>query len=161
MGWIKAISPKQLNDVANIYHGMWAPEMDRCWIREEDGVCVSSRMIRVPKEFGGTVEHVTITQGRKLSSDGSGDLSWADKQKIKDELFGEKRCAVEIFPKAKKLVDVCDVYHLWVFDKNFDFPFGIHPTQHKKAINRGYNMSPEDLETLQSYYNKQKETETE
>lgn len=159
MGWIKSVSPKQLHDVIGVYNGQWTPEMDRCWIREEDGVCVSSRLIRVPEAFGGTIEHVTITKGRQLSSDGSGDLSWADKQQIKDELFGEKRCAIEVFPKKKKLVDVCDVYHLWVFDKKFDMPFGIHPSEYKKAINRGYNITKQEIQTLQEYYNKQENTD--
>lgn len=160
MGWLKAISPKQLNDTANVYHGQWLKEMDRCWIREEDGLCVSSRLIRVPESFGGKIEHVTISRSGKLTADGSGDLSWAEKQQIKDELFGEKRCAIEVFPKGKKLVDVCDVYHLWVFDKKFDLPFGIHPSEYTKAINRGYNISEPELNALKSYYDKQESTNT-
>lgn len=152
MGWLKAISPKQLNDKFAIYHGQWMPEMDRCWIREEDGVCVSSRLIRVPEEFGGKVEHVTITRGKSLSTDGAGDFGWAEKQQIKNELFGENRTAIEVFPKEKLLVDTCDVYHLWVFDKKFDLPFGIHPKQYRKAVNRGYNMTPDELQTIQKYY---------
>lgn len=155
MGWLKAVSPKQLNDATDVYHGQWLKEMDRCWIREEDGLCVSSRLIRVPEIFGGKVEHVTITRGGKLTTDGSSDLSWAEKQQIKNELFGEKRCAIEVFPKTKKLVDICDVYHLWVFDKKFDLPFGIHPSEYTKAINRGYSMSDEEIKSLKSYYDKQ------
>ena len=152
MGWIKSISPKHLNAVANVYHGQWMKEMDRCWLREEDGVCVSSRLIRVPEAFGGKVEHVTITRGGEFTADGSGDLSWAEKQQIKNELFGENRVAIEIFPKSKKLVDTCDVYHLWVFDKKFNLPFGIHPSEYTKAINRGYSISESELSTLQKYY---------
>lgn len=152
MAWIKAISSKQLNDVAHCYHGTWNPEMDRCWIREEDGVCVQSRLLRVPEEFGGKVEHVTITRGKSISCDGSGEFTWAEKMQIKNELFGENRTAVEVFPKQKMLVDVCDVYHLWVFDKKFELPFGIHPKQYKKAINRGYNITPDEMCTLQNWY---------
>lgn len=156
MGWIKAISSKHLNDKIHCYHGTWNPEMDRCWIREEDGLCVQSRLIRVPEAFGGKVEHVTITK-KGLSTDGSGGLTWAEKQQIKDELFGENRTAVEVFPKQKMLVDVCDVYHLWVFDKKFELPFGIHPKQYTKAINRGYNITPDEMCTLQAYYKKRDE----
>jgi len=130
--------------------------MDRCWIREEDGVCVCSRLIRVPEEFGGKVEHVTITRRSdgKISYDGSKDFSWAEKQQIKDELFGENRVAIEVFPKSKMLVDVADVYHLWVFDKRFDLPFGIHPKEYKKSkvISRGSSISQTELERLQQYY---------
>ncbi len=61
------------------------------------------------------------------------------KQQIKNEIFGEKRLAIEVFPKQKNLVDVQDVYHLWVFPKDFDLPFGIHPIRDKqcKVISRG------------------------
>ena len=125
MGWIKCISPKMLNDNFDVYHGQWMPEMDRSWIREEDGTQVCSRLLNTR---WGKVEHVTITM-KGFSADGSGGFSWSEKQKIKDELFGENRDAIEVYPKQKYLVDVCDVYHLWVFDKKIDLPFGIHPKQ--------------------------------
>lgn len=153
MTWIKAISPKQLNDYAHCYHGQWMPEMDRCWIRKEDGVCVSSRLIRTKI---GTVEHVTITkrsENWQVSSDGSRAFSWAEKQKIKNELFGKNRVAVEVYPEEDMLVDTADVYHLWVFDKKYKLPFGIHPKQYQKAVNRGaLPMSPDDIEELKAYY---------
>lgn len=151
MTWIKSVPPKMLHDQFGIYNGLWMKEMDRCWIREEDGVCVCSRMLRTEK-FG-NVEHVTISNTKKfLSTDGSGELGWAEKQKIKNELFGENRIAIEVFPKSDKVVDVCDIYHLWVFDKKFELPFGIHPKQYKSAINRGYSMTKEELEILNNYY---------
>lgn len=154
MTWIKAVPPKMLHDRFGVYHGQWQPEMDRCWIREEDGVCVCSRLIRVPKEWGERIEHVTITRGRSISSDGSGSFTWAEKQQIKDELFGSNRLAVEVFPKADRLIDVSDVYHLWVFDKRFELPFGIHPKEYTKAVNRGYSMDKQEVEELQKYYEK-------
>ena len=54
-------------------------------------------------------------------SDGSGDIPWAVKMEIKNDLFGEKRVAVEAFPTQDRLVDVCDCYHLWVFEKDSSF----------------------------------------
>ena len=154
MGWIKAVSPKQLHDNFQVYRGQWMPEMDRCWIREEDGVSVCSRIIRIDG-FGGKVEHVTITRSIDdvgLTNDGTRGFSWAEKMQIKNELFGENRCAIEVYPKQDRLVDTSDVYHLWVFDKKYNLPFGIHPKEYKKAINRGYNMTDEDMQKLQSYY---------
>ena len=154
MGWITAISPKLLNENFPVYeNSVWMKEMDRCWIREEDGTCVSSRLINTR---WGKVEHVTITK-KGISTDGSGGFSWSEKQKIKNELFGENRDAVEVYPKQDKLVDVCDVYHLWVFDKKIDLPFGIHPKQYTKAVNRGsYSLSPEEMSRLRAFYNKDK-----
>ena len=67
---------------------------------------------------------------------------------IKNELFGEDRFAIEIYPKQDRLVDVTDTYHLWVFNKKYDPPFGIHPKEYKKAINRGATFYKEDMEAI-------------
>lgn len=149
MAWLKSIPPKMLHDKLGIYHaGGWHAEMDRCWV---DGTyCVCSRIIRT--QFG-NVEHVTITRGGG-TCDGSGEVTWAEKMRIKNELFGENRFAIEVFPKQKNLVDVCDVYHLWVFDKKVNMPFGIGKKEMVHAINRGYNITPAELETLNSAINK-------
>ena len=50
---------------------------------------------------------------------------------IKNELFGEKRAAIEVYPSQDRLVDAADTYHLWVFEKGFKMPFGIHPRDEK------------------------------
>lgn len=153
MAWIKAISPKAMNDYVGVYgNSIWLKEMDRCWIREEDGTCVSSRLINTR---WGKVEHVTITR-KALSVDGSGGFSWSEKQQIKNELFGENRDAIEVYPRTDMLIDTCDVYHLWVFDKKVSLPFGIHPKQYAKAINRGsLSLSQDDLIKLQKYYDRE------
>ena len=155
MTWIKSVPPKMLHDQFDLYQGAWLPEMDRCWIRKEDGCCVSSRLLRTK---WGKVEHVTITRRSPgipavtYTNDGSGDLTWAEKQQIKDELFGKNRVAVEVFPTEDRLVNAADVYHLWVFEKNFRLPFGIHPKEYQKAINRGYSMTQGELEELREWY---------
>ena len=148
--WIKNMPPKMMHDKMGIYQGQWFPEMDRSWIRKEDGMSVCSRLIRTP---WGNVEHVTISRGDKGPSfDGSGELTWMEKYQIKNELFGEKRAAIEVFPKEDRLVDICDVYHLWVFDKKFDMPFGIHPKEYQHAVNRGYSMNDTELAELREFY---------
>ena len=78
--------------------------------------------------------------------------AWDEKQQIKDELFGRNRCAVEVYPTEDRLVDVADVYHLWVFDKKYRLPFGIHPKEYQRAINRGYSMNLDEMKTLQEYF---------
>lgn len=157
MGWIKTISPKKMNELSGVYNtSIWMKEMDRYWIREEDGTCVSSRLINTR---WGKIEHVAITR-EPLSIDGSGGFSWSEKQQIKNELFGENRDAIEVYPKSDMLIDVCDVYHLWVFDKKISLPFGIHPKQYAKAINRGsLPLSLEDIVKLQAYYGRKEGTE--
>lgn len=136
--WYEVISPKHLHDEFGVYHGIWMPQMDRCWC-SDDGFQVTSRIIMTS---WGKIEHAAISiisQEHYLSSNGERDIPWATKQEIKNELFGKKRLAIEVFPKDKALVDVQDCYHLWIFPKEFNLPFGIHPTQDVqcKAISRG------------------------
>lgn len=52
-------------------------------------------------------------------------LTWATKQRIKDELVGSGRVAVEVFPPASELVDQAEAYHLWVLPEGFRLPFGV------------------------------------
>lgn len=137
--WKQVLSPKQMNKVFDVYHGEWMPHMDRCW-NSDDHLQVLSRLIRTD---WGTVEHVTIKRYGEpvefeLSGDGSKDIPWKIKQEVKNELFGEDRVAIEVFPSEKNLVDICDVYHLWVLPKGFKIPFGIHPRDKKTHnVNRG------------------------
>ena len=129
MKWTETITPKQAAEELGVpYHG-WMREMDRAWISEDQKYSVMSRLLRT--EWG-KVEHVTITAAEGVGrSDGSGDIPWAVKMEIKNDLFGEKRVAVEVFPTQDRLVDVCDCYHLWVFEKGFRLPFGINPRDKK------------------------------
>lgn len=135
--WFKMPSMKELHERFGVYRGAWSRQMDRYW-ESNDGFTVSSRLIRTAI---GTVEHVAIS---RLSPD-KGDIPWAIKQEIKNELFGLNAVAIEVFPAKKHLVDVCDVYHLWVLPKNFSMPFGLHPTRDPEcpAIERGYDVMNE------------------
>lgn len=135
MKWTETITPKQAVEELGVpYHG-WMREMDRAWVSEDGQYSVMSRLLRTPV---GKVEHVAITSAAgRGKCDGSGDIPWAVKMEIKNDLFGEKRVAVEVFPTQDRLVDVCDCYHLWVFEKGFQLPFGIHPRDKKTVtVNR-------------------------
>lgn len=148
--WKETLSPKAAHDYMGSYsHGVWLKDMDRCWW-SNDGYQVTSRLLFT--EWG-KVEHAAISyhpSGFKtdkeielklaeLSNDGSRDIPWNVKQEIKNELFGEDRIAIEVFPKESNLVNVQDIYHLWILPKGFKMPFGIHPTKDVqcKAVNRG------------------------
>jgi len=94
----------------------------------------------------GKVEHVTIEKRGEMTANGEKDIPWNIKQEIKNELFGEKRTAIGVFPSTDRLVDVLDIYHLWVFDKNFRLPFGIHPKDKQcRVINRGCSVNKTNL----------------
>lgn len=135
--WHKVISMKMAHEKFGLYNGTWSRQIDRNW-ESDDGYSVGSRQIRTK---WGVVEHVTI---QKMN--GGGDVPWSVKQAIKDELFGDRRVAIEVFPSKKHLVDVMDIYHLWVLPKDFEMPFGIHPTRDVQceAIERGYDFDLEE-----------------
>ena len=158
MAFIKGITPRTMHEQFGLYHGQWNHEMDRCWEDFDRGYSVTSRMINT--KFG-NVEHVAISRHLKngensITFNGEGDISWSEKMMIKDELFGEDRFAIEVFPKKKYLVDTSDVYHLWVFGKKYDMPFGIHPKEYTKAINRGdQKLTPEEFEILKELMEKE------
>ena len=136
--WHKSIPMKYLHEQYGLYRGNWSSQMDRYW-ESDDGYTVSSRQI---KTDWGTVEHVTIMR----VNEEDGDIPWAVKQAIKDELFGTRAIAIEVFPAKKNLVDVMNVYHLWVLPKDFRLPFGIHPTRDPQGqpISRGYDFNMGD-----------------
>jgi hypothetical protein len=66
----------------------------------------------------GTFKHVML---QKL--DGS-DISWSEKQNVKNSFFGHETFAVECFPPESHLVDVINAYHLWVLDSEGSCPIG-------------------------------------
>ena len=86
--WHKSIPMKKLHEELGLYKGLWSAQMDRYW-ESSDGYTVSSRQIRTPL---GTVEHLAIERI------GGGDIPWAVKQEIKDELFGSRAVAIEVYP---------------------------------------------------------------
>ena len=138
--WHKSIPMKMLHEKFGVYNGAWSQQMDRYW-ESDDGYTVSSRQIRTAI---GVVEHVTIQKvGPGVRG---GDIPWAVKQEIKDELFGSRATAIEVFPAKKNLVDVMDIYHLWILPKDYKLPFGIHPTRDTQcpAVERGYDFNVEE-----------------
>ena len=136
--WHKVLPMKYAHENMGIYNGAWSSQMDRYW-ESNDGFHVSSRQIRTP---WGVVEHAVI--GRMAMQ--GGDIPWAVKQQIKEELFGIRANAIEVFPDRKRLIDVMDEYHLWILPKDFQIPFGIHPTRDPQcpAVERGYDFTLEE-----------------
>lgn len=72
----------------------------------------------VPTPWG-QVDHVAI----KFASDG--EPRWKEKQRIKDQLFGPDRVAVEVMPQQAEITDGAHMYHMWVFPAGVGLPFGI------------------------------------
>lgn len=57
--------------------------------------------------------------------DSKAERSWPTLQRIKNELVGPERVAVEVFPAASQLVDEANMYHLWVLPDGMKLPFGL------------------------------------
>jgi len=55
--------------------------------------------------------------------DGTQPHSWADLQRIKNELAGKECLAVEVFPAVSRLIDEANLAHLWVLPEGFALPF--------------------------------------
>jgi len=111
VGCVQHASPKQLKQGNG-----WFGELDRVY-RDEKGLFVV--MIRSVETEWGMVEHACMRNAAGT------DIPWSEKQRIKNELFGHERIAVEVFPKESELVDAANMYHLWVLPVEMTLPFGI------------------------------------
>ena len=47
---------------------------------------------------------------------------WREMNRIKNELFGEEKTAIEYYPAKSRLIDEHDIYWLWIFEE------GVLPT---------------------------------
>jgi hypothetical protein len=52
-----------------------------------------------------------------------GELSWSEKQRLKDEIFGADVVAAEVFPGTSRLVEEAEGYHMWVLPDGLRLPF--------------------------------------
>ena len=49
---------------------------------------------------------------------------WRELQRVKNEICGPEREAVELYPAESRLVDTSNQFHLWVMPAGMTFPFG-------------------------------------
>lgn len=57
--------------------------------------------------------------------------TWREMQRIKDELAGCDKTAVEVYPPATQIVDEADMFHIWVLTEPLTFSL------HKSALTIG------------------------
>lgn len=107
--WVRKPSPKSLGRGTG-----WFGELSEAYSNKKYAV-----MARTIETEWGTVRHVCM---RNI---GDTDIPWREKQKIKNELFGKERIAIEVFPKESELVDHANMYHFWVLPIGVELPFGI------------------------------------
>lgn len=109
--WIGKPSPKSMHKGTG-----WFAELDKTYLYNGK----YAAMTRELDTKWGKIIHCAIR-----NAEGT-DIPWKEKQWIKDSLFGKDRVAIEVFPSQDRLVDAANMYHLWVFPKGFELPFGIH-----------------------------------
>lgn len=123
-------------------------------------------MIRKDPTYVGTFINsryqVQITQSENgmmwlaiVNKDRSARHDWRDFQRIKNELCGEEREALEIYPAESRLVDTNNQFHLFVLPAGESIPLGyaerdvgdlhMDGAAHKQ---RPFEVKPKDLNTL-------------
>ncbi|MGO4890318.1 hypothetical protein ACJ2A9_21430 [Anaerobacillus sp. MEB173] len=108
-GWVEHPSPKQLKK----FGSGWFTEMNKVY-RQGDEYVVMTRAVDT---VWGSVTHAC------MRNQAGTDIPWAEKQRIKNELFGIESQAIEVFPKESQLVDAANMYHFWVLPKEMKLPF--------------------------------------
>jgi len=53
-------------------------------------------------------------------------MTWRMKQRIKNEVFGAERSALEAYPPESELIDAADMFWLWVLPEGEKLPFSLH-----------------------------------
>lgn len=109
--WIEKPSPKSMRKGTG-----WFGELNRCYLYEHK-YCAMTREIET--EWGKVI-HCAFR-----NAEGT-DITWAEKQWLRDSLFGQDRVAIEVYPTKNRLVDEANMYHLWILPEGFELPFGIH-----------------------------------
>lgn len=107
--WIGKPSPKSMH----MGRG-WFGELNKTFTDGEYAV-----MSRTIQTEWGLMDHVCIRNKDNT------DISWLHKQTIKNELYGEERTAIEVFPAVSDLVDEANMYHLWILPKGMKLPFSL------------------------------------
>lgn len=92
------------HQVTEVYHNGWIAVMVRPVVSDLLGI---------------TIHHAAIRTAL------SAELGWKELQRLKDEIFGTDRMAVQVYPRRCELVDAADMYHLWVFPPGYIFDFGL------------------------------------
>ena len=75
------------------------------------------------KSDWGTIDHLMIADRKGRKSDDH----WQFLQRVKNEIMGEERLAVEVYPPVTQLINQVNAYHLWVLPEGFKLPFGLNP----------------------------------
>lgn len=92
------------------------------WVREMQRVVKNTWCVMLCRPIvtpWGIVTHAAIRTASET------ELSWKEKQRIKDDVFGAGNLAVEIMPPKDQIVDGANMWHIWIFPEGVGLPFGL------------------------------------
>ena len=75
------------------------------------------------REMRGSQHMAALFGIRAHVSSMSSKMTWATKQRIKNELAGPERLAFEVYPPVSELIDEADMYWLWIMPEGEKMPF--------------------------------------
>lgn len=76
------------------------------------------QLFLLPSKQIGEIQRLMIRR-----NDAAPNVSWAEKQRIKNELIGPHAIAVEAYPPVEYLVDDANMYWLWLLPADVKYPF--------------------------------------
>lgn len=123
-GWtpLQLSYPAHNEEYAALYPDQYAQDRRR-WVDGSTTMWVNNRYVVIKEELNDGLTWLSIRHtNRKPIRD------WRHFQRIKNELCGTDREAVEIYPAESRLTDEANQYHLWVLPEGEVVPFGF-PTR--------------------------------
>lgn len=111
-------------------HGSRVPDhYETVWFNDQFVVCVVTTR---QDALLGEVKHVLFQ-----TASGSKDVKFYDYLRIKNELFGEERYALQVVPAQSELVDRSNSYHMHILSEEMSERFkdeGILPIRYMKEV---------------------------
>lgn len=114
---LESKSDPAVNDMFTARAHVFSATQGEVWRNDKYQVIVTRQQIDAGLP---TCIHLSIKRLDKATAH-----EWGDFQRIKDQLVGPDKEAVELYPHAGRVLDSTNQYHLWAFDSSdFVFPFG-------------------------------------
>jgi len=99
-------------------HDSMDPDEVTCWINSRYQV-IKYENVPMLQDTGVSLSWLSIKRRDKESCH-----DWRDFQRIKNELCGDERFGLQVYPAESNLVDTSNQYHLWVFPEGMVCPIG-------------------------------------
>lgn len=100
----------------------------------------------------GQIKHVVIKKLRAQPSVvdifNSLEPTYQDKIRIRQVLKCKDRDMIEVMPTQRNLVDMANLYHLWILPAEYKSPIQYQPSNEFKYYNENYDIAINELEDV-------------